>query len=81
MNTKSAYLTYVEDQRSPLSAQSNLRARIEAENYVSQITVHLIKLTGTLSDIKERTEHQQDLSKAQMIEPASMTSSKLEIWY
>lgn len=58
-----AFLTFARELRSPITVQSDLRAIIEAENYVPQITPYLLKLADTLSSAKEKIEHQQDIRK------------------
>lgn len=60
-----AYLTFGRELRSPLSVQADLRAVIESENLVPQITPYLLKLVDSLSQAKENIEHQQDLHKHQ----------------
>ena len=60
-----AYLTFGRELRSPLSVQADLRAVIESENLVPQITPYLLKLVDSLSQAKENIEHQQDLRKHQ----------------
>ncbi|GBP22628.1 hypothetical protein EVAR_13908_1 [Eumeta japonica] len=59
-----AYLTFGRELRSPLTAQSDLRSVIEAENYIPQITPYLLKLVDTLQNSKESAERQQDLRKS-----------------
>lgn len=59
-----AYLTFARQLRSPIEAQSDLRAVIEAENYVPQVTPYLLKLADTLTASKECIEKQQDIRKA-----------------
>ena len=58
-----AYLMYARELRSPLAAQSDLRAIVEAENYVPQITPYLLRLAETLRSAKESVEHEQDVRK------------------
>ncbi|XP_072943325.1 uncharacterized protein [Epargyreus clarus] len=58
-----AFLTFARELRSPISVQSDLRAIVETENYVPQITPYLLKLAGILSDVKESIENEQDKRK------------------
>ncbi|KAF9824233.1 hypothetical protein SFRURICE_019913 [Spodoptera frugiperda] len=50
--------------RSPLTAQADLRAIVESENFVPQITPYLLKLANTVSTAKETLERQQDVRKS-----------------
>ncbi|CAH2103255.1 unnamed protein product [Euphydryas editha] len=83
-----AYLTYGRELRSPITAQSDLRSIVEAENYVPQITTYLLKLADTLSTAKERIEHEQDTSKvvkdktrqvAEVYEPGDLVLLKTHV--
>ncbi|XP_075162854.1 uncharacterized protein LOC142235487 [Haematobia irritans] len=58
-----AYLTFGRELRSPLEAHHDLKAIIESENFISQITPHLIKMSDTLEKAKEATEKKQDRNK------------------
>lgn len=58
-----AYLTFGRELRSPISAQADLRAVVETENYVPQITPYLLRLADTISDTKEHIERHQDIQK------------------
>lgn len=58
-----AFLTFARELRSPMDARTDLRAIVEAENYVSQVTPYLLKLADTLKETKEVIETQQDRRK------------------
>ncbi|XP_062530656.1 uncharacterized protein LOC119630752 [Bombyx mori] len=58
-----AYLTFGRELRSPISAQLDLRAVVESENFVPQISPYLSKLAETISTAKENIEHHQDIQK------------------
>ncbi|XP_073966120.1 uncharacterized protein [Choristoneura fumiferana] len=59
-----AYLAFGREMRSPVEAKHDLRAIIEAENFVPQITPYLLKLSDDLVDARERITQQQDRRKA-----------------
>ncbi|XP_045768702.1 uncharacterized protein LOC123869746 [Maniola jurtina] len=58
-----AYLTFAREFRSPLDVACDLRAVVEQENYVPQITPYLRDFVERLQEVKWRVERQQDLRK------------------
>lgn len=58
-----AYLTFGREMRTPFEVQNDLRAVIIAENFVPQITPHLLRLADTLQLAKESEERMQDRNK------------------
>lgn len=73
-----AYLTFGRELRSPLTAQADLRAVVESENFVPQITPYLLKLADTVSTAKETLERQQDVRKSYADKSRSSTHEYLE---
>lgn len=59
-----AYLTFARELRSPIDVVQDIRAVVEAENYVPQITPYLRTFVKSLQEVRWRHEHQQDLRKA-----------------
>ena len=62
-NYSAAFLTFGRDLRTPFEVQHDLRAIVEAENFVPQITPHLLRLAYTLKFVKETEEKMQDKNK------------------
>lgn len=60
----SAYFTFSRELRSPLEVHHDLKAIVEVENFVPQITPHLLKLANTLKLAMEMQEKQQDKNKS-----------------
>ncbi|XP_061393470.1 protein still life, isoforms C/SIF type 2-like, partial [Musca vetustissima] len=58
-----AYLTFGRELRSPCEVQNDLRAIVTAENFVPQITPHLLRLADALKIAKESEERMQDRNK------------------
>lgn len=59
-----AYLTFARELRSPDDVSHDLRAVIESENFVPQITPYLKKFATILSESRDRSHIQQDRYKA-----------------
>lgn len=62
-NYTPAYLTFGRELRTPLDVQHDLRAIVNAENFVPQITPHLLRLADTFKRAKENEEMMQDKNK------------------
>lgn len=60
-----AYLTFGRELRSPDEVSRDLRAIVQAENLVHEITPRLVQLAETLQTARETQERQQDRHKAQ----------------
>nr|XP_053623997.1 uncharacterized protein LOC128682944 [Plodia interpunctella] len=58
-----AYLTFGREMRSPTEVTYDLRAIMDKDNFVPQITPYLSKFLNSLSAIRERVEGQQDKNK------------------
>lgn len=58
-----AYLTFGRELRAPMEVQNDLRAIVNAENFVPQITPHLLRLANTLKLARETEEKMQDKNK------------------
>jgi hypothetical protein len=58
-----AYLTFGREMRSPTETCHDLRAILDKENFVSQITPYLQQFISSLTGIRERVEAQQDKTK------------------
>lgn len=58
-----AYLTFGRELRTPIEIQNDLRAMVSAENFVPQITPHLLRLADALMLAKESEEIMQDGNK------------------
>ena len=59
----SAYLTFGRELRTPDEAQRDLRALVQSENFVPEITPKLALLADTLREARETHEVQQDKRK------------------
>lgn len=59
-----AYLAFGREMRSPVETRHDLRAVIQAENFVPQITPYLLKLSDDLVEAREYSLQQQDHRKA-----------------
>ncbi|CAG4947035.1 unnamed protein product [Colias eurytheme] len=73
-----AYLTFGRELRSPITAQADLRAVVESENFVPQITPYLLKLADSVSAAKETLERQQDVRKTYADKGRTSTHEYLE---
>lgn len=58
-----AYLTFGRELRTPMQVQTDLKAIVKAENFVPQITPHLLRLADSLSLAMECQEKMQDRNK------------------
>lgn len=58
-----AYLTFAREMRSPTEVTHDIRAILDKNNFVPQITPYLRKFIDSLSAIRERVEIQQDKTK------------------
>lgn len=58
-----AYLTFGRELRTPFEVQNDLRAIVRAENFVPQITPHLVRLADSLTLAREAEEQMQDKNK------------------
>lgn len=59
-----AYLTFGRELRSPLEAHHDLKSIVISENFIPQITPHLINLVNTLQGAREVEENVQDKSQS-----------------
>lgn len=59
-----AYLTFGRELRSPLEVHLDLRAIILSENFIPQITPHLLKMAEVLKNANESVEKIQDKNKS-----------------
>lgn len=62
-NYTAAYLTFGRELRTPTEVQHDLRTIVNAENFIPQITPHLLRLADTLKLVKETEEKMQDKNK------------------
>jgi hypothetical protein len=58
-----AFLCFGRELRTPLEAHHDLRAVLDNENFVPEITPHLRTMTDILKDVRETYERQQDKVK------------------
>lgn len=58
-----AFLTFAREFRSPVDVAHDLRAIVEQENYVPQISPYLRDFVHRLQEVRWRVEHQQDIRK------------------
>lgn len=58
-----AYLTFARELRSPTDVTNDLKAIVEAENFVPQISPYLKNLANSLSEVREMIEVTQDKRK------------------
>lgn len=58
-----AYLMFAREMRSPTETRHDLRAILDKENFLPQITPYLRSFINSLSAVRERVELQQDQSK------------------
>jgi hypothetical protein len=58
-----AFLCFGRELRTPLEAHHDLRAVLDNENFVSEITPHLRTMADILKDVRETYERQQDKVK------------------
>lgn len=59
-----AYLTFGRELRTPFEVHTDLRQVVQSENFIPQITPHLLKLADTLKLAEESQELAQDKNKA-----------------
>lgn len=62
-NYTPAYLTFGRELRTPIEIQHDLRAIVNSENFIPQITPHLLRLADTFERAKENEETMQDKNK------------------
>ncbi|KAJ8980496.1 hypothetical protein NQ317_000612 [Molorchus minor] len=62
-NFSPAYLNFARELRSPDEVQNDLRAVVQSENFIPQITPYLDKMAMTLTEAKSVNEKHQDRQK------------------
>ncbi|XP_063361755.1 uncharacterized protein LOC134650752 [Cydia amplana] len=73
-----AYLTFGREMRSPTEVIHDLRAILDKDNFVPQITPYLRSFLNSLSGIRERVEVQQDKAK-QYADASRRPSDEFEV--
>ncbi|XP_073831745.1 uncharacterized protein [Musca autumnalis] len=77
-NYTPAYLTFGRELRTPVDVQHDLRAIVNAENFIPQITPHLLRLADTFKRAKENEETMQDKNKA-YVDAKRIPQKKIQI--
>ncbi|XP_048517461.1 uncharacterized protein LOC125502644 [Dendroctonus ponderosae] len=58
-----ALLTFAREMRSPDDVRRDMRAKVEADNFICQLTPYLKNISSTLRIARDTSEYQQDRSK------------------